>query len=79
MYAGVKLHEDDNAISDSKGLDVCSEKTTSVSKVLHSSENSDLKFLAEGSNVTSDILDINVKFSNSKSDKNVKHVTSDDA
>lgn len=79
VYAGVKLHEDDNAISDSKGLDVCSEKTTSVSKVLHSSENSDLKFLAEGSNVTSDILDINVKFSNSKSDKNVKHVTSDDA
>lgn len=60
VYAGVKLHEDDNAISDSKGLDV-GEKTTSVLKGLHSSENS------------------NVKFSNSKSDRTVKLVTSDDA
>lgn len=79
VYAGVKLHEDDNAISVSKGLDVGSEKTTSVSKVLHRSENSDLKFLAEGNNVSRYTLDINVKFSNSKSDRTVKYVTSDDA
>lgn len=78
MYVGVKLYEDDNVILDSKGLDVCSEKIISVSKVLYSLENLDLKFLVEGGNVISDILDINVKFFNSKFDKNVKYVILDD-
>ena len=79
VYSGVKLHEDDNALPERTGLNGASEKPESMSKVLHSSENADLKFLAEGKETSSSNLDINVRFSNNKSNSDVMHETTEES